>query len=110
MTPPSHIKKLIIFSKKDIAGTNIVKILIDNFNFVKTSEIYDGAPVYRKDDISVVGCKIDAIRLDYLNVFKPEICVFASRHRSESGKPTLTCHSPGNFSTPGAGGNERELS
>lgn len=109
MTPLSHIKKLIVFSKKDIAGTNIVKILIDKYNFVKTRETYEDAPVYKKDKIFVVGCKNDAIHLDYLNVFKPEICVFASRHRSESGKPSLTCHSPGNFSTPGAGGNEREL-
>ena len=105
-----EIKKLVVFSKKDIAGTNIVKILMDKFNFVKTDEIFDDNPIYEKDDISIVGCRNDAIHLKYLNVFKPEICVFASRHKSESEKPTLTCHSPGNFSTAEAGGNERELS
>lgn len=104
------IKKLVVFSKKDIAGTNIVKILIDKFNFSETGEAFDGFPVYGKNDISIACGKNDAIYLDHLNIFKPEICVFASRHRSESKKPTLTCHSPGNFSTPGAGGNERELS
>ncbi len=35
--------------------------------------------------------------------------IFASRHVSESGKPTLCVHAPGNWSQALAGGNPREL-
>ncbi|GBC74463.1 hypothetical protein HRbin05_00504 [archaeon HR05] len=35
--------------------------------------------------------------------------IFLSRHRSKSNKPTLTCHSTGNFSHAVMGGNAREL-
>lgn len=35
--------------------------------------------------------------------------IFLSKHRSESNKPTLTCHSTGNFSNATMGGNAREL-
>lgn len=35
--------------------------------------------------------------------------IFLSRHRSNSNKPTLTCHSTGNFSHAVMGGNAREL-
>ena len=106
---PEEIKKLIAFSKNDTAGTNIVKILIDEFNFSRTGEIFDNNPIYKNNDISIVCCNGGAIYADHLNIFNPEICVFASRHRSESKKPTLTCHSPGNFSSADAGGNVREL-
>lgn len=35
--------------------------------------------------------------------------IFLSRHRSESNKPTLTCHSTGNFNDAMMGGKAREL-
>jgi D-aminoacyl-tRNA deacylase len=35
--------------------------------------------------------------------------VFLSKHRSDSGIPTLTCHYPGNFSGAPFGGNPREI-
>ncbi|MDW8276132.1 MAG: D-aminoacyl-tRNA deacylase [Candidatus Nitrosocaldus sp.] len=38
-----------------------------------------------------------------------ECYIFLSRHRSESGRPTLTSHSTGNFSNATMGGNAGEL-
>ncbi|MFC2153878.1 D-aminoacyl-tRNA deacylase [Candidatus Altiarchaeota archaeon] len=39
----------------------------------------------------------------------PEIMVVASRHRAESGKPTLTCHVTGNFGGADYGGKQGHL-
>ncbi|ODS37327.1 MAG: hypothetical protein A7316_05570 [Candidatus Altiarchaeales archaeon WOR_SM1_86-2] len=102
--------KLIAFSQRDLAGKNIAKILVEKFGFEETNKEFDGYPVYKRGDIQVIGCKEDTIQLDYLNKFAcPEICVIASRHKSASGKETLTCHSTGNFGAAEAGGNDREL-
>jgi D-aminoacyl-tRNA deacylase len=38
-----------------------------------------------------------------------DLYLFASRHSSESGKPTLCVHAPGNWSSAMMGGNPREL-
>ena len=38
-----------------------------------------------------------------------ELCIVASRHKSKSGMPTLTCHSPGNFGRADMGGEEKKL-
>ncbi len=38
-----------------------------------------------------------------------ELIVFATRHQSESGKPSLTCHTQGNWGEAKLGGNEKEL-
>jgi D-aminoacyl-tRNA deacylase len=40
---------------------------------------------------------------------KADAYIFASRHVSESGKPTLCVHAPGNWSAAALGGNPREL-
>jgi len=105
-----EIKKLVVFSEKDVAGANIVKILIEKFNFIKTGSLFDDFPIYSKGDVSIVRCAGSSIHASHLDIFNPGICVFASRHKSESKKLALTCHSPGNYSTADAGGKVRELS
>ncbi len=86
-------KILILYSKRDIAGSNIATILREKFK--------------NNEEIAILGND----NVLYIKNFKetPEICIVASRHRSESGKPTLTCHSPGNFGAAELGGNPREL-
>jgi len=49
-----EIKKLVVFSEKDVAGANIVKILIEKFNFIKTGSLFDDFPIYSKGDVSIV--------------------------------------------------------
>lgn len=53
----------------------------------------------------------EALALEWLDgKFSPEYYVFLSRHRSESGLPTLTCHTTGNFSSSNEmGGRPNEL-
>jgi D-aminoacyl-tRNA deacylase len=85
--------KKIIFSKRDKAGANIAEILQNRYNleaveFAEEIIHLDSAPCSLKD---------------------AKLCIVASKHKSESGIPSLTIHSPGNFGPAGAGGNEKEL-
>lgn len=52
----------------------------------------------------------ESLTLDWLDSrFSPDYYLFLSRHRSESGRPTLTCHTTGNFSSSEMGGRPMEL-
>lgn len=84
---------LILYSIKDIAGSNIADILKEKFR--------------NNDEVSVLGND----NVLYMQKFDgtPEICIVASRHKSKSGKSALTCHSPGNFGSAEFGGNPKEL-
>ncbi len=84
--------KTVIFSNKDKAGTNIAGILQDKYK-LKALE-YDKEILYMDDSI---------------NLRDTSLCIVASRHKSESGTPSLTAHSPGNYGTAQAGGRDREL-
>ena len=96
-------QKLILFSKRDIAGSNIAKILIEKYEF----ENVDGS-IHKKGDILVRGIENEVLHLHEFEL-KPDICVVASRHASESGMVCLTTHTPGNFSVAEFGGDNRSL-
>ncbi|VVB67172.1 D-aminoacyl-tRNA deacylase [Candidatus Norongarragalina meridionalis] len=78
---------IVFYGKDDAAGRNIV-------SKIRGAEIRE-LPVH-------------PIRAD-LSAFTSDLFVFASTHRSESGKPCLTVHPPGNWGTAEMGGNEREV-
>jgi len=88
--------KIILYSNQDVAGKNIVKFL-KNLKNGKIFEI-DGKIVDLKD----LSSEIKEIDID--------VIIVASKHKSESGIPTLCVHSPGNFNDAKLGGNEKELS
>lgn len=102
--------RLIVTSQKDIAGSNIYRELASGYGFVEDRE-FEGRPVYKRKDIWLIATRESQVKASHLDAFfDPEYYVFASRHRSTSGKRTLTVHTPGNFS-PNAelGGRGREL-
>ncbi len=103
--------RLIVTSKTDIAGTNIYHELAENFGFEKAGE-FEGSPIYKYKDIWLISTKKNQTRANHLDrYFDAEYYVFASRHRSESGKKTLTCHVTGNLTSEAkVGGNPEELS
>ena len=87
--------KLVAFSLSDVAGRNIAGILKEEFHvdgrlFAESGEFMTG--------------------VDFLTDLQPEVCFVASRHRSESGQPTLTAHVTGNFGKAELGGSDAELS
>lgn len=92
--------KGIVFSHVDMAGRNISEALLEK-GFKETGEKFQDFPVYKLDDLVLASIKEDIIfptRLDELaKEYQLELIVMASRHKSESGKPTLTVHPTGNF-------------
>jgi D-aminoacyl-tRNA deacylase len=84
--------KTVIFSNTDKAGSNIAFILKEEHG-IKVME-------YDKEILRMDGA------IDFSDT---SLCIVASRHKSESGTPTLTAHSPGNYGLAQAGGRDREL-
>ena len=100
--------KLIIYSQDDLAGSNIARIIVNSHRFHAPDEYYYGSQIYRKKDVVLFGTHSTVRDLTELP-FEPEVCIVASRHKSESGKPALTCHPTGNFGQAEMGGRPHTL-
>ncbi|MFH1054967.1 MAG: D-aminoacyl-tRNA deacylase [Candidatus Altiarchaeota archaeon] len=100
--------KLIIHSVGDVAGSNIARIIVERHGFTESGEKYGGRPVYGRGDVLLMSTDDSVLYLKDLP-YNPEVCVVASRHRSESGNATLTCHPTGNFGEAQMGGSEGVL-
>lgn len=107
---------LFVHSTLDIAGVNIAKSLLQNWPFTKTEKTYQENPAYQAEikgkQVNFIILNREAVNAQYLKEDFPnvELVVFLSRHSSQSGKPTLSVHTPGNFALAGLGGLPRTLS
>jgi D-aminoacyl-tRNA deacylase len=99
---------LLVASKLDQAGKRMADYLVEKHSF---SRINHEMEVYSSGSADLLMAEEGALTLDWLDSrFSPEYYVFLSRHRSESGIPTLTCHTTGNFSGSNEmGGKPKEL-
>ncbi|MFH0860601.1 MAG: D-aminoacyl-tRNA deacylase [Candidatus Altiarchaeota archaeon] len=86
--------KLIAYSEKDVAGSNIAKLLEEKMDGLKGVRLqaYPDSLLYVTETPDDAG-----------------LLIVASRHRSESGMPTLTCHVTGNFGRAELGGEDMSL-
>lgn len=109
---------VIISSTQDEASTNIKKGLLSFGDWVETDRFFN-KPVYKlnsEKDIIMVTIEDKTILHDGLVQqineelqINPKRAIFISRHRSKSGKPTLTTHPIGNYSTALFGGKDKTL-
>ncbi len=107
---PGLLKKLVIVSSKDKAGTNIKEALVRKFDFEETSERFDSYPIFKRGNYEILTSSKDIIFSDHINK-EADLYVFASRHSSVEGIPCLTVHATGNFSASNEyGGRGKELS
>lgn len=97
---------LLVASKLDPAGSNMASYMIENHGFKEKEN-----DTYGNDIATLFISEEEALRMEWLdNRFSPSYYVFLSRHRSESGRPTITCHTTGNFSDSNEmGGRPKEL-
>ncbi|MEM2121043.1 MAG: D-aminoacyl-tRNA deacylase [Candidatus Woesearchaeota archaeon] len=103
----------IVVSKKDPAGLNIKRALLDNFDFSEY-EIFHNEKTFLLENngfrISLYTIEKDCVYADNIDdEINSELIVFATKHKSESKIPSLTAHAPGNFGKADLGGFEREL-
>lgn len=89
----------LVSSKQDKASSQMALSLAKDYDFRETGQVFQDTPVLgRREDIIVFSQK-DVLRIDDLDsFFSPKAYIFLSRHYSQSGKPTITSHFPGNFS------------
>ena len=99
---------LLVASKIDPAGYGMANFLMERHSLRRIDHELE---VYSNSIIDLVLVDQEALTLDWLDDrFSPAYYVFLSRHRSESGIPTLTCHTTGNFSDGNEmGGRPNEL-
>ena len=107
---------LIVASKKDEASLNIAEQLIEKHDFKKTSEEFMDNPVYSREsfigeDVRLVFVNQETIYTQNISFPKgSRLIIFISRHKSKSGRPTLSVHTPGNISEAFLGGIPRKVS
>jgi D-aminoacyl-tRNA deacylase len=94
---------LLVHSVKDPAGKLIAEHVLRKHTFQKTRQTCQENPIYAArisgKTVKFVTLKEEAVTAQCLQTDYPdaELVVFLSRHSSQSGTPTLTVHTPGNF-------------
>jgi D-aminoacyl-tRNA deacylase len=107
---------LLVVSKKDLAGINISKQVLQLYPFIKTTQTFQENPIYTATingkQVTHIILNEETINAQYLPECFPNVnlVVFISRHSSQSGTPTLSVHTPGNFGAAELGGLSGELS
>ncbi len=108
--------KIIMTTKVDPASMNIREKLIENFGFKETELVFDGNPVYKRNETLILTTNDEMIYYDNLDDaienqlnIKPKIIAFASRHSSKQKLPALTTHVTGNWGRAMYGGKDESL-
>jgi D-aminoacyl-tRNA deacylase len=116
--------RFIVVSKQCIAAMNIKKKLLQLGDWKDTGKVFDGEQILEGGRKSGPGnCYVMVTIRDYhiyaegvdQRILKelgmqPELIIFPSKHRSESGKKSLTVHPMGNFGRAEVGGQDRTVS
>ena len=87
----------IIVSTVDTVGLNVKQRLLENFDFKETEKEFDGNVIYSSEEFELITIEKLQIFADYVNEIDAEVLIFASRHSSEKGTPSLTAHCIGNW-------------
>jgi len=91
---------LVAAYENDPAAVNIADRLVEKYSFRETGETSAGRPIYRKNELQLAYLEVDDVFADNLDQrFQTDAIIFASRHKSESGEPTLTTHVSGNLTS-----------
>jgi D-aminoacyl-tRNA deacylase len=107
---------LLVASKRDPAGLNIRNQVLSYYPFRESAEAFLDNPVYSAEingkEVRLITLNEEAVNGQYLPNFfvGSSLIVFISRHSSQSGKPTLSVHTPGNFGPAELGGLPRSIS
>ncbi len=103
---------LIIASTRDPASQNIARNLIENHNFLPENPVPADHAWYVSGDVRLLVQEKECIYVEPVNVNVPaRFIIFASKHRSSSGRPAMTVHATGNLTKEaGYGGRPEEVS
>ncbi len=101
---------LLVASDKDTASLNIKHQILNHYPFNKSKESFQQKTLYdaqiNGQIVTLVTLNEESVRAQNLPEQFPNanLIVFISKHSSQSGKPTLSVHTPGNFGNAELGG------
>src|SRR5450756_1526960 len=107
---------LLVASNKDIASLNIKQQILNHYPFNKTTKTFQPNPTYTADingkKVTLATLNEESVKAQNLpdNFPTANLIVFISRHSSQSGRPTLSVHTPGNFGNAELGGLPKTVS
>jgi D-aminoacyl-tRNA deacylase len=105
-------KIAIIVSEKDVAGMNIKQNLIEYFKFNKTTEIFQNHEILHNKEQNVKLYTLNQETTEFDNIdleIEANLFIYATRHQSKSGIPSLSTHCTGNWSKAEMGGKDNYL-
>ncbi len=110
-------KIAIITTTDDTASVNIKKCLLELYKWNKTDKEFGGNEIYQLENKSNINKQTKLYTTDITSIFceniddkiDADLFIFATKHQSKSGIPSLSCHSPGNWTKAEAGGEDRKL-
>jgi len=88
---------------------NIASFLLAECGFKETGKSFKGNKILSNKDFDLVFIGDYQLYADYLSEMETDCLIFASKHKSESGKPTLTVHGLGNWGKAEYGGKAKTL-
>lgn len=100
---------VLVASTQDLASTTMMKYLKTRMGFKESASKSHCSPLYKNIKLHIDSESL--LHLENLDEIYPDASsfIFLSKHRSDSGIPTLTCHCTGNFADNPYGGNSKEL-
>jgi len=104
----------IIVSLCDLAGINIKECLLELYPFKELGEPFCRHPVYSLcsefHDARLYTVETDSIFCEGIDRrIGADLFIFATKHQSKSGIPSLSVHAPGNWAMAELGGRDKEL-
>lgn len=107
---------LLVSSKNDAASVNIANQILSQNDFNRVED-FQGNPAYEacfsgSEKVKLITLRGESVNAQDLTSFfsNLKLAVFVSRHKSESGTPTLSVHTPGNLASADLGGIPRRVS
>jgi D-aminoacyl-tRNA deacylase len=98
LKPMVHSEALLLTFDPDPASRTMRDLLTSSYGFRRTSETFEGKPVFERDAISLVTLGVESINAEGLERhFRAKLFVFLSKHESASRMPALLTHVPGNW-------------
>jgi len=89
---------LIIASTKDTAGMNIARKLVEKEGFTETGKDYREQQILKSKSVLLTYIDEETIHSTQPEISLPfDDVIFASKHKSDSGRPNLTVHVTGNL-------------
>jgi D-aminoacyl-tRNA deacylase len=110
-TPTGSPTFVLIASSENEASMTIAKALERKHGFLSTRITFNSRPLMQKDSLILATIDEEIISPPDLDAyFNPQAYIFLSTHRAESGIPSLTVHTTGNFTDKEVlGGRPREV-